>query len=96
MSITKILLLKAIQKKDKGNILRNSMNISLKHFVIEHLEEISTSSLEYLYTECKMDLNLYSESHIRLSKAQMQVLLKYHFSPSNKMILIYSAYFDKP
>lgn len=94
MSITEILLLRAIQKKSKRSIQRNSVNIALKHFVLEHLEEISPSSLEYLYTEFKMDLNLYSESHVRLSKAQMQVLLKYHFLPSEQMILTYSAYFD--
>ena len=91
MSISETLLLSAIQKCDKSGIDNNSIGISLKHFVSEHLEEIAPTSLEFLHTNCQMDLDLYGKCGFMLSPQQMEILLKYGFNPSENIILDYSS-----
>ena len=73
---------------------KNGTGISLKKFVADNLDEIPPKSLEFLHTDFSMDLNLYSECNIGLSKPQMRVLLKYKYYPSDNMILAYSGYLD--
>lgn len=86
------LLLKSIRQCDKSGIQHYGADISLKDFAKEHIREIPPKALEFLHTDCAMDLNFYE--YPCLSENQWRVVLKHHEYPSAKMILEHSAYFD--